>query len=69
MTFNWIDYLNLAEMLHRERATLGNEEACQRSAISRAYYAAYRIAANRAMVEGLTTSGREQHKEVRLYQI
>ena len=67
MTFDWVEYLNLAETLQRERTTLGNVEACQRSAISRAYYAAYMTAANKAKAEGLITSGREQHKKVRLH--
>jgi uncharacterized protein (UPF0332 family) len=41
MTFDWEDYLRLAEALLRERSRLAPEEACLRSAISRAYYAAF----------------------------
>ncbi|MCK4416623.1 MAG: hypothetical protein KAV99_00460 [Candidatus Latescibacteria bacterium] len=42
MSFNWRDYVDLAEeLLNRE------EEACLRSSISRAYYGAFCIARNR----------------------
>lgn len=46
MTFDWEDYLRLAEALLRERSRLSLEEACLRSAISRAYYAAFVRARN-----------------------
>jgi len=65
MTFNWVDYLNLAEILIRERAKLGYEEACQRSAISRAYYATFMSATQKAKAEGWVTPGREQHRAIR----
>jgi uncharacterized protein (UPF0332 family) len=40
MTFNWQDYLRLA----KELANRADDEASQRSAISRAYYAAFHCA-------------------------
>jgi uncharacterized protein (UPF0332 family) len=46
MSFDWQDYLTLAEALVRERGYLALEDACLRSAISRAYYAAFVSARN-----------------------
>lgn len=47
--FDWADYLVLAERL-AEQAT---DEATQRTAISRAYYAAYHVAAEFVRAHGL----------------
>jgi uncharacterized protein (UPF0332 family) len=53
MSFAWVEYLTLAEVLVRQRDTLADAEACCRAAISRAYYAAYCAARNHARdVEG-----------------
>ncbi|ACK73741.1 conserved hypothetical protein (plasmid) [Gloeothece citriformis PCC 7424] len=41
MTFNWEDYLTLATELFGESSTSSIQEARFRSAISRAYYAAF----------------------------
>ncbi len=41
MSFAWVEYLTLAEVLVRQRDTLADAEACCRAAISRAYYAVY----------------------------
>jgi len=51
MSFDWADYLCLASALQKDPACPGPEEACFRSAISRAYYAAYRRASDFAEVE------------------
>ena len=48
MSFAWLDYLVLAEALLQARTTLAPEEACCRAAVSRAYYAVYGVARNRA---------------------
>ena len=57
MSFDWTEYLNLADILVRDRASYTNEEACFRAAISRAYYYAFCSARNRARdVEGLTAT-------------
>ena len=48
MSFDWADYLKLAEALTRDPSSPGPEEASLRTAISRAYYAAYRSASNLA---------------------
>jgi len=40
MKFDWKEYLALADQLMQERKDIASEEACLRSAISRAYYAA-----------------------------
>ena len=48
MNFDWSEYLNLADRLVLQKDLFANEEACYRSAISRAYYAAFCAARNRA---------------------
>ena len=54
MAFDWTEYLTLAqELVQRE------EEACLRSAISRAYYAAFGKARERLEQEAITRKMRE----------
>ena len=48
MSFDWREYLVLAEALLQARTRLAQEEACCRAAVSRAYYAGYGVARNRA---------------------
>ena len=48
MSFNWTDFLTLADALVRAPNSPGPEEASLRSAISRAYYAAFHVARNLA---------------------
>ena len=48
MSFPWGDYLKVAEALIRARSTFASPEARYRTAISRAYYAAYCAARNHA---------------------
>jgi uncharacterized protein (UPF0332 family) len=52
MSFNWGDYLTLATALVKEPENPGPSEAALRSAISRAYYAAFRRALDVAISEG-----------------
>ncbi len=40
---DWINYLNIAKAVYSGSGSLASEEACCRSAISRAYFAAYNI--------------------------
>jgi uncharacterized protein (UPF0332 family) len=57
--FDWTSYLHLAEELAQR-----SEEAAHRSAISRAYYAAFHVAKERAESVGLgiaDTDGRGSH--------
>lgn len=46
MSFNWIDYLTLAENLAKDPSLPGPKEASFRAAISRAYYGAFCTARN-----------------------
>ena len=46
MSFNWSEYFTLAQELTSKSATSSMQEAMQRSAISRAYYAAFCEARN-----------------------
>ena len=55
MSFDWADYLQLAEALARNPALPGPEEAALRSAISRAYYATYCSARDLAAGRGELT--------------
>jgi len=46
MSFDWSEYFNLAQELVGQTATPAGQEARQRSALSRAYYAAFCQARN-----------------------
>jgi uncharacterized protein (UPF0332 family) len=48
MTFDWYQYLVLAEYLYDNRDTFPDREACLRAAISKVYYAAFCLARNYA---------------------
>jgi len=58
LTFNWAEFLRLAETLHGALTagdTHDHNEALLRTAVSRAYYAAFAMARNRLRdVEGLS---------------
>lgn len=65
MSFQWKTYIDFAERLHQESETFAETEACQRSAISRAYYGAFGLARKVAVNEGLTLTHKgEDHKNV-----
>lgn len=64
MSFKWSEYLVLAETLFQSRAKFPDEEACFRAAISRAYYAAFCAARNRAREEGLPLNGDARDHDV-----
>jgi uncharacterized protein (UPF0332 family) len=67
MSFSWADYLQLAETLTCAPRVPGPEEAALRTAVSRAYYAAFCSARNFACChEKLTLTGEaEDHRRVR----
>jgi uncharacterized protein (UPF0332 family) len=46
MSFDWADFLTLADALVSDPNSPGPEEASLRTAISRAYYAVFRVALN-----------------------
>jgi hypothetical protein len=57
MSFDWANYLLLANELFRSKDKLPSEEACMRAAISRSYYSAHCTARNHARDrEGFTPS-------------
>lgn len=66
MSFDWEEYLKLAEALQADPNTPGPAEAALRAATSRAYYAAFKCALNFACSEGFepTYSGND-HWNVR----
>ena len=55
--FNWADYLALAQ----ELATRSSDEAALRSAVSRAYYAAFCQARNALRQDGVNTDNLRSH--------
>lgn len=67
MSFNWVDFLTLADALSRTPNTPGPEEAALRSAVSRAYYAAFCSARTTARdKEGFVPTGSpEDHRLLR----
>ena len=68
MSFDWTEFLTLAEALQSDPSMPGPPEAALRSAASRAYYAAFHCALNHARNEGFAPhySG-EDHARVRAY--
>ena len=71
MPFNWGEYLNVSRHLENQsrqpNQSLDFVEACQRAAVSRAYYAAFCTARNYAQAQmGYTpTKTGDDHKNVR----
>jgi uncharacterized protein (UPF0332 family) len=65
MSFDWSEYLHLAQELTGQAVTPPSQEAKLRSAISRAYYAAFCLARNHLLDKGypVPTDGRA-HKYV-----
>jgi uncharacterized protein (UPF0332 family) len=65
MSFNWADFLTLADVLVRQRDTLAAEEACLRTAMSRAYYSAFGTACNFVTAKrefSLTRTGKDHRR-------
>ena len=67
MAFDWREYLNLAKCLAGQEGIVPNQEASFRSAVSRAYYAAFCHARNRARdLDGFSPKGTgDDHQRVR----
>ena len=69
MSFDWWEYLRLAEALVQRRTTFASEEACCRAAVSRAYYAVYGVARTQARAHDgvhLPPTG-DAHQQVSLH--
>lgn len=65
MSFDWVEFLTLAEALQSDPDSPGPPEAALRSAVSRAYYAAFHCALNVASEEGFDSSGSgDDHRNV-----
>jgi len=63
MSFDWKNYLHLAEHLPATTCR-GGVEARLRTSISRAYYAVFCQARNNLLSEGKSLSGMDQHQSV-----
>lgn len=64
MSFDWKTYLSVSEALVKYQIT-GLEEACWRSAISRAYYAVFGTASSYLKSHGTTIPAIDTHKFLR----
>jgi hypothetical protein len=56
--FAWDEFLTLASVLEQSKG----DEACQRTAISRAYYAAYHVVTTIVVTEKAILSGHPKHQ-------
>lgn len=67
MSFDWLEYLDLAQQLTRSTTGPSSREARLRSAISRAYYAAFCKARNHLLKKGPIPNEKKinMHKYVR----
>lgn len=72
MSFNWLEYLDLADSLEKDPAVPGPREASLRSAISRAYYAIYgsalRFAKKEPRAPQLFGDGRDHRELINYFQ-
>ncbi|NOX63716.1 MAG: hypothetical protein GXP42_17465 [Chloroflexi bacterium] len=66
MSFDWTNYIRLAEALEREAGLFSDEEACLRSAISRAYYGAFGLARDVAVSQDGLILSRSPKDHVRV---
>ncbi len=68
---DWNDYIQLAKEVYSQRNSMATEEACCRSVISRAYYAAFNIAEirQRTKERGYKPFGLGTHKNLIKYYI
>jgi uncharacterized protein (UPF0332 family) len=65
MSYDWVEFLKLAESLESKPDSPGPREAALRSAASRAYYAAFHQALERATREGFSPAyAGDDHKRV-----
>ncbi|RCK72744.1 MAG: hypothetical protein ANABAC_1278 [Anaerolineae bacterium] len=66
MAYNWKDFLSFAENLYAAPDMPGPREAALRSAVSRAYYAAFRAALEFGIRDGFSPSKTgEDHRKIR----
>jgi uncharacterized protein (UPF0332 family) len=62
MSFDWEDFLKVAEILHQGASGAKLEEAMFRVAISRAYYAVFCMARNWKEANGVYAPTKDSHK-------
>jgi uncharacterized protein (UPF0332 family) len=68
MSFDWAEFLTLAEALQSAPDSPGPQVAALRTAASRAYYAAFHCAVDLALGEGFELTHRgEDHKRIQDY--
>ncbi|MEA2035094.1 MAG: HEPN domain-containing protein [Euryarchaeota archaeon] len=66
MSFDWFDYINIAEILHSQGKGGEFEQACFRCAVSRSYYAAFIFSKKYAETkdQNFEIDGGSSHKRV-----
>ena len=68
MDYNWKEFLTFAENINADPDIPGPKEAALRSAVSRAYYAAFRAALEIGIRDGFSPSRTgEDHSKIREY--
>jgi uncharacterized protein (UPF0332 family) len=68
MSYDWAEFLELAESLESNPDSIGPKEAALRSAASRAYYAAFHQALDHAIREGFSPAYTgDDHRRVQAY--
>ena len=65
MSFDWSEYLNLAQELAGQTVSPAGQEARLRAAVSRAYYAVFCKSRNYLRDEGRQVPSRDVHRYVR----
>ncbi len=61
MSFDWLDYLTLAEYMNSKAGEFPDEEACYRSVVSRAYFSVYCLTRNFVKEVDKVTFGSDDH--------
>ena len=68
MSYNWEEFLALAEHLRNHVSDSFSRETCYRAGTSRAYYAAFNVARLQAEADGfISTEEGEDHKRLRQF--
>ena len=69
MSFDWSSYLTLAEYMNTKAGESPNQEACYRSVVSRAYYAAFCLTRNYVRDSEGVAFGGNDHRALQDYLI
>ena len=65
--FDWKNFLKTAEFMHKTVDEFPDREACYRTVVSRAYYAAFKLSVNYVSNKYNTKFFSNEHKEVQVF--